>query len=305
MNIEEIKRRTALSGFLEKCGHRPTGKSGDELMYHAPYRKDGRPSLAVNDGRAKWYDHGIAKGGGIIDLAMMVWGIQSVKEAVARINRMYPERGSGPADRRTGALGTAPARQAHEIVRVQPLGNNFAIVRYLQQRNVYEEARQSGLLKEVYYDHVAGNGGKKRYFGAGWQNESGGWEVRSKYGKTCISQKGILVRNGKSGTANVFEGMMDFLSAMAEKTASPEDTVIVLNGLAMCGRAAARLRETGPRETRLFLDNGTGGDRSTKMLMDEIPGAIDMRHLYNGHGDYNEKLCAENGRERGNGARKH
>jgi len=298
MNISQIKEKIPLSDFLEKCGHAPVRSSANEKFYRSPYRKDADPSLTVNDRSGKWYDHGDAKGGNIIDIAALIWNNQNIKEVVARINEMYSEIDVSALLQKKAKLEHIPKKTAHEIVRIQPLGNNFAISGYLQERGVYEAAQQSGLLKEVYYDHISENGTKKRFFGVGWQNESGGWEIRSKYGKTCIAQKDILVRNGTSGTANVFEGMMDYLSALTEKMASYSDAAIVLNGLAMSEKAIARLREITPRETKLFLDNGTGGDRFTKTIMQEIPKAIDMRGLYSGYGDYNEKICAEMERER-------
>jgi len=295
MNVNQIKK-IQLSDFLEKCGCQPARKSRGEQIYHAPYRKDEIPSLTVNDGIGKWYDHGTAKGGNIIDLALLIWNTHNVKDVVARINEMYPEKER--TRQVTESQETVPTKQVHEIVRIQPLGNNLAISGYIQSRGVYEAAVLTNALKEVYYDHMAESGEKKRYFGVGWQNDSKGWEVRSKYGKTCIMRKDILALKGGTETANVFEGMMDYLSALTEKTVRREDTAVILNGLAMSERAMARLREIAPRETRLFLDNGTGGDRFTKAIMEEIPGAVDMRKLYSGYGDYNEKICAEMERER-------
>lgn len=293
MNIAEIKEKILLSDFLERCGYTPVKASGGELFYNSPYRRDPDPSFTVNDKIGKWYDHGDARGGNVIDIAILIWRNPDVKEVVGRINEMYSEHDISQLVQRKEVLEHAPVKQAHEVVRVKPLGNNYAISAYLQSRGVFEAAMRTNALKEVYYDYTADNGEKKRYFGVGWQNESDGWEVRSKYGKTCIMGRDILVLKGESGTANVFEGMMDYLSALTEKTVSPKDTTIILNGLGMWERGLNQLKELAQPVTKVFLDNGTGGDKFTKLLLAEIPEAKDMRYLYKDYGDYNEKLCAE------------
>jgi len=297
MNIAQIKERVPLSDFLEKCGHLPVRSSGAERFYRSPYRRESTPSFTVNDGIGKWYDHGDARGGNIIDIATLIWNNPNIKEVVARINEMYSEKEISAMSQKKAEPERILARPAHEIVRIKPLGNNPAISEYLRYRGVFEAAWRTEAVKEVYYDYLSGNGAKKRYFGAGWQNESGGWEVRSKYGKTCIAARDILVLKGTSDTGNIFEGMMDYLSALAERTVSPEDTTVVLNGLGMWERGLAKLRELALPVTKVFLDNGTGGDRFTKAILEEMPEAVDMRHLYNGHGDYNEKLCADMGQK--------
>ena len=33
-------------------------------------------------------------------------------------------------------------------------------------------------IEEVYYDFIGEDGQRKRYFGAGWQNDSGGYDIR-------------------------------------------------------------------------------------------------------------------------------
>ncbi len=200
------------------------------------------------------------------------------------------------------AYASVERQKRHEIARIKPLGHNMAITSYLQERGVYDQAVESGRIREVYYDFIGEDGQRKRYFGAGWQNESGGYDIRSKYGKICIAKKDILIMNGGgSGKLNIFEGMINFLSALKEKQVSLKDTNIVLNTLSLYKKGITYAKDNRLEEVNLFLDNGLGGDKFTGLFQEAIPDAKDKRHLYADYGDYNEKLMTEADKKQNNG----
>lgn len=289
MNIATIKNTILISDFLSREGFNPVRQSGGQLSYKAPYRVDSDPSLVVDDKKGVWYDHGEGTGGRIIDLAMKLYNTKDVQFAVTRINQLYS---SVPVDKIPirGVLEPRERRKPHEIIRVKPLGNNFAISAYLESRGILDEAIKSRRVVEVYYDHINDAGDRKRYFGAGWKNDAGGYDVRSKYGKICIDHKDILFMNGRSGHTNVFEGMINFLSALKEKKVTMDDTNIVLNSLSLSNKAIRQIQSTPQNEVNLFLDNGHGGDKFTKLFYDHFPDLKDRRNLYAQFGDYNEKI---------------
>ncbi len=290
MNISEIKEKIQLSDFLRKEGYSPVRKSGNELIYRSPYRNDQNPSFTVNDTKGLWYDHGDGRGGSIVDLAMILYKTKNVKEALNRLidllgQNLIPDT----IQRNIGGI-----RKKHEIALIKPLGSNWAITSYLQERGVYDEAIDSDKVKEVYYDFIGEDGQRKRYFGAGWQNDSGGYDIRSRYAKICIAKKDILIMNhGGSRKLNIFEGMMNFLTALKEDQVSLKDTNIVLNTLSLYQKAIAYARNNPQEEVNLFLDNGKGGDKFTVLFQDAIPDAKDKRYLYSDYNDYNERLMAE------------
>ena len=218
-----------------------------------------------------------------------IYNTTDVQFAVKRINQLYS---NVPVDEiPTRSFLTHQERsKPHEVIRTKPLGNNFAISAYLESRGVLDEAIKSGRVVEVYYDHINDIGDRKRYFGAGWKNDAGGYDVRSKYGKICIDHKDMLLMSGKSGRTNVFEGMINFLSALKEKTVTMQDTNIVLNSLSLSNKAIRQMKSTQQNEVNLFLDNGQGGDKFTKLFSDHFPDLNDRRDLYARFGDYNEKL---------------
>lgn len=69
MNIVQAKQ-IQLEDFLAKLGYQPTKKDKNSLWYYSPFRKESTPSFNVNIHKRVWYDHGLGKGGNIIDLAM-------------------------------------------------------------------------------------------------------------------------------------------------------------------------------------------------------------------------------------------
>lgn len=292
MNISTIKNTVLISDFLAREGFTPVRQSAGQLAYKAPYRADGDPSLVVNDRKGLWYDHGEGTGGRIIELAMKLYNTSDVEFTVKRINQLYInvplEKIASRSD-----LDTQERRKPHEVIRVKSLGNNFAITAYLESRGILEEAIKSRCVIEVYYDHINDVGDRKRYFGAGWKNDAGGYDVRSKYGKICIDNKDVLFIEGKVDRTNVFEGMMNFLSALKEKTVTIDDTNIILNTLSLSKKAIEKIKAYQPKEINLFLDNGQGGDRFTKLFSEHFPTLNDRREIYKDFGDYNEKIMGE------------
>lgn len=291
MNIEALKG-ILISDFLNREGFTPVRQSRGQMAFRAPYRLDKDPSLIVHDKNGVWYDHGEGTGGDIIALALKLYNTTDVSFAVQRLNRLY---NNVPMERipHRNSVQITEFGKAHQIVRIKPLGNNLAITSYLQSRGIFQQALDTKRISEIYYDYINDKGVRKRYFGAGWKNDSDGYDIRSKYGKICIYPKDALFMQGKNERINVFEGMTNFLSAIKEKTASPNDTNIVLNSLSLSKKIIEKIKQGDSKELNLFLDNGTGGDRFTSTFYESFPSLNDKRYLYKGFDDYNQKLMHE------------
>lgn len=67
MNIEQAKR-IPLALILEKIGCKPVRDNGHKATYLSPIRHEKTPSFQVDNAKNLWYDFGIGKGGGIIEL---------------------------------------------------------------------------------------------------------------------------------------------------------------------------------------------------------------------------------------------
>lgn len=60
MEIQDI-RNVPVENYLQALGYAPVRKSANELLYHAPYREDRRPSFRVNVAKGLWFDFGLSK----------------------------------------------------------------------------------------------------------------------------------------------------------------------------------------------------------------------------------------------------
>lgn len=299
MNIQQIKSQISLSGYLKEQGYSPARKIGVQLAYRSPFRKEENPSFFVNDQKGVWYDHGEGKGGTVIDLAMQLHNL-SLPEAI----RHFKQDDFSQMEKSAHHLEKIKKEEAAvEVLKVQNLGMNQALIDYLEGRGIFEEAIKRDFLKEVYYK-INTNNEERRYFGIGWQNEAGGWEVSSKYSKMCLLSKAIskIFKNSldpRIEKISVFESMFDYLSALKLNWVKDYDHALVLNSTALVAGLRKKLKKyISLRKIECYLDNDKSGDTATKTLeLFASKNKIqfeDMRNNYKQAKDINEHLNSMN-----------
>ena len=131
----------------------------------------------------------------------------------------------------------------------------------------------------------------KRYFAVGFPNMAGGYEVRSRYFKGCIPPKSVSLVKANDIPADeclVFEGFMDFLSAVTLGVTGNADC-LVLNSVANVEKAAGLLDGYG--RIGCFLDRDEAGRRTLAALTMRYGERVtDRSSLYDGCKDLNEYL---------------
>ena len=128
-------------------------------------------------------------------------------------------------------------------------------------------------------------------FAIGFKNDSGGYELRNRIAKLSTSPKDITTIEGKNRSAlNVFEGFMDFLSALTYfKTDRSGCDTIVLNGAGFVKRILDRL--PGYHTINLFLDNDKAGLEAAAQIQQIRPDAINRsQNIYPDCKDFNDFL---------------
>ena len=60
-----------LVDYLSALGQRPQKVRNNDYWYLSPLRTENTPSFKVNRTRNVWYDHGIGKGGNLIDFGII------------------------------------------------------------------------------------------------------------------------------------------------------------------------------------------------------------------------------------------
>ena len=64
-------RAIDLVDYLADAGHQPTKIRNHDYWYVSPLRAEKTASFKVNRKLNRWYDHGIGKGGNVVDFAIL------------------------------------------------------------------------------------------------------------------------------------------------------------------------------------------------------------------------------------------
>ena len=254
--FKEIKS-IPLATFMSRLGHEPVRRCGDKLWYKSPLRQEHTPSFKVETTLNCWYDFGLGRGGNIIDLAAEIYRSTDLRylmrciadscpvPSVQTVASSYPQRHS------------APSMERFEVV---PLEHR-ALVAYLQERGIPAHIAKAK-CKEVHY---SANG--RFYFAVAFENVSGGWELRNRYFKGCRGRKDISylpwARDGPSIECAVFEGFIDYLSALTLGIISGADAII-LNSVVNVNKAVPYLK--GYTAINCYLDNDSAGQTALTEL---------------------------------------
>ena len=280
MNIDGI-RKIPLADFLARLGHEPVRRSGNELWYIAPYRGERTPSFRVNVAKQLWYDFGLGKGGDIFTLAgefLRNGDFRTQAKFIAETVNMTVTGWEKPA------CLLKPVEPIFEDVEVAPLLRS-PLTEYLEERGIPIEVASRHCFRLNY--GVRG----KRYFAVGFPNMKGGYEVRSRYFKGCIPPKSVSLVKANDIPADeclVFEGFMDFLSAVTLGVTGNADC-LVLNSVANAEKAAGLLDGYG--RIGCFLDRDEAGRRTLAVLTKRYGERVsDRSTLYDGCKDLNEYL---------------
>ena len=279
--IKEIKS-IPLASFLSRLGHEPTARKGTKLWYKSPLRQEHTPSFKVETALNCWYDFGLGRGGNIIDLAAELYQSTDLRHILRCIADSYPVPSVPTVASSFAPRHSAPNMEQFEVV---PLEHR-ALVAYLQERGIPAHIAKAN-CKEAHYSV---NG--KSYFAVAFENVSGGWELRNRYFKGCRGRKDISylpwARDSPSAECAVFEGFMDYLSALTLDIISGADAII-LNSIVNVNKAVPFLR--GYKTINSYLDNDNAGQTALSELT-AIYGStvIDRSTLYSEFNDLNEYL---------------
>ena len=286
MNIDQIKQ-IKLQDFLAAMGCKPVKQYGVNLMYLSPLRTEKHASFKVNTEINQWYDFGIGRGGNIIALAELLYNSSDVSYLIHQIERNAPSSVSVSLP----TVKPITPRNSFEHLQVLPI-THPALIKYLEERCIDIETART-VCKELHFDTRG-----KHYFGIGFPNIAGGYEIRNPFFKGCIAPKDIshFYAEEPKNVCFVFEGFMDLLSFMTlrrkENDGLKRQDSLVLNSVSNIQKALERLSQYD--SVRCFLDNDEAGRNAYLQLSKELGKSItDASTLYNGYKDLNEYLCAE------------
>ena len=295
---------------MAKLGQQPLVRAaGGNYYFLSPFREEKTPSFVVCEPKNVWSDFGETPepgqkvyGGDVLKLIMRLTGLAlpearlalaswasdlpGMAEMMAELEARTPVATRGGDTVSTGQL-------TFTDVRTEPLSWNV-LINYLTERSinltlVQQSERNKAHLQQIFYQ-VGGKPRQKPYFGLAWKT-SGGWEVRSKNFQGTIGQKGVTWLPGQKKTeVVVFEGFMDYLSALTiYKRTSFDSTVLVLNSVNLLGTVLPQLMEY--EVVHWMGDNDAAGERALHVLRQAMPGRVKAHNEdYRGYKDVNDWL---------------
>ena len=288
--------------LLDQLGHSPHHQHIDELIYLSPFRKETTPSFSVNTERNIWHDFGHG-GGNVHDFIMEYYSLSNISAALGQLEELMGQLRLNPPP---PPIVTKSTNNPLEVQKIQPLQNR-ALTGYLKQRGISTGTARP-YVKEIYYRRKG-----KNYFALAFLNESRGYELRNPYFKgvhgkkdiSVIGKKELLAKRkmgGRTEAVTVFEGFIDFLSALTYYGRDINTPVIVLNSVTMKEKAVETIREMGVSQVYLYLDHDNSGRELTedkKQHLHAVMNIVDNSNLYAGHKDFNEflvKTCLQEGK---------
>lgn len=286
LSIAEIKELD-LVDYLAKLGFEPTKIRNADHWYLSPLRDENTPSFKVNSKINRWYDHGLGKGGNLVDFGILYHKC-TVSEFLQKMD-------DGFSFHQPIVRHPVEHEPEHKITILQDFNiSSFALLKYLEQRKIPVDIAEQ-FCREVRYDL---NG--KIYYGIGFKNDAGGYEIRNPYFKASSSPKGITTFNNGGKEAAVFEGFTDFLSFMAihQKKPKANTDFIILNSVSFFEKARPFMEQH--EAVRLYLDSDSTGQNFSRYALSLSNKYKDESKLYKGHKDLNEWLMKS-----GNNQKKH
>jgi len=273
-------REIPIADFLNAMGIHPTKQKGNALWYSAPYRTERTPSFKIDTAKNVWFDFGTGKGGDIFDLAGEFIGSEDFLLRAAFIAKS----GMSPLLVMEQLQRSEKKEAVFEDIWTRPLLNS-RLLGYLEERGINAHVAIPN-CEEVRY-RVRG----KRYYPIGFRNMSGGLELRNRIFKGCIPPKDISLKRNGSDICSVFEGFMDYLSAMQLGIIASD--WLVLNSVSNVEKA---LKVLGVyRRIECYLDNDDAGRRTLERLRTDFgEKVIDHSSMYADHKDLNEFLLSKN-----------
>lgn len=274
--IDQVKQ-TDMVSYLSELGFEACKIRNDDYWYLSPLRNERTASFKINRRLNRWYDHGIGQGGNIIDFGMLFFNCTIGEFLRNHLGSITPAHHAAAVQE-----NQSTERQSKiQILKQEPL-HSPALMRYLKQRKIpIGIARQ--FCSEIQYSL-----NDNSYYGIGFKNDHGGFEIRNPYFKASSSPKSITSYCNKGTEVLVFEGFFDFLSfkTVNSRACDKKQDFIILNSLSFFEKTRSLMEEY--RIIRLFLDRDQAGENATVKALGWSCKYRDESLLYKDQKDYNQ-----------------
>ena len=272
-----------LEEVLQILGHLPTKQTEKEAWFLNPFANENHASFKLDKRNNIWFLHSEGIGGNNTDF-MIKYLNASVKEVLEWAEKQ----------------NFSSFQPQNSIQKQNSLKQNYQIteIKEFQNENLKDYLHQRGLSTKVYplvkEIHFKMNG--KNLYAIGFENLSGGWELRNSFYKGSLLMKDISILNFNNESQNqnktgkriaVFEGFIDALS-FVEMKPFYNGYLLVMNSISLLNRTKEYLKNYS--EIHLFLDNDNTGEICKNEILKSFPEAKDHSEIYALHKDLNDYL---------------
>ncbi len=164
MNCEQANE-IDLVDYLFSIGFQPNKISGENYWYLSPLHQERTASFKVNKLKNIWYDHGIGKGGKLVDFVCLYLScqipaaLQQIADPTVTANFSFHQQ------KAVGFPAPIDDRAIHIISVKNPIVDPF-LIRYIRQRNI-DMGVANEFCKEVWYKT-----GENTFCAMGFKNNS-------------------------------------------------------------------------------------------------------------------------------------
>ena len=287
-----------LVDYLAALGHRPQKIRNKDSWYLSPLHEEKTPSFKVNRIINAWYDHAIGKGGNLIDFGILYFNcsvsnfLEHLSEYQNHSISLFFHQHSPAHNLRASAPSLADEKKETVtegkiiVLEARPLAE-ISLLNYLEKRHIPLDIAEN-FCKEIDFLLY----GKIRTV-IGFQNNAGGYELRSAHFKGSNSPKEVTFFDHNKEEVNVFEGFFNFLShqTMNKDQIQPLTNFLVLNSLSFFLKERERMEQH--QQIHLFLDRDSAGEKFTQQALQWSKKYIDQSHTYKKYKDLNEYLTKQ------------
>lgn len=283
-----------LVDYLEKLGYHPTKIRNNDYWYLSPLREEKEASFKVNRKMNVWYDHGLGKGGNLIDFGKTFYHC-TVKELLSKLE----------TDKIAGLFSFHPPHKAiagekkefsNEPGKIIIISSGEirdpSLRQYLHDRKI-PLAIANQFCHEVVFELYS-----KKHIALGFQNTGGGYELRNRYfkGSSTPKEPRLIQRNGEK-ELSVFEGFFSFLSFQTLLQLQGKKSIelpkmhtasLVLNSVSFFEKSRDLMEQYS--KIHLFLDRDRMGLKCTQDALKWSGKYQDQSHHYRSFKDLNECL---------------
>lgn len=160
--------------------------------------------------------------------------------------------------------------------------NNKKLIDYFEKKRGIPKTIFEKYTSQIHFSLKNEKGEWVKAFGLGWQNRSGGYEIKNEYHPTKLGASDYTeVGNPKAKVLFIFEGMCNLLSMATMLYAKKKDLnqyrFVSLNSVSNTGSFIKHFQNENDLIIYLCLDGDREGNKHTKKLLEAFQNAKDIR----------------------------